>query len=91
MATAPEGVSLWRSVFVVCARWYIQQMVGTRLTRGLLLVGRLSHAFCRVPRGETFRDGAGAVCEELDVPYLVDAYQVTGQLPIDVGQMVRRR
>ena len=53
--------------------------------------GRLSHAFCIVPHGETLRDGAGAVCEELDVPYLVDAGQVTGQLPIDVGQMVRRR
>ena len=42
-------------------------------------------------QGETLRDRAGAVCDELAVPDLIDACQVTGQLPIDVGQMVRRR
>jgi selenocysteine lyase/cysteine desulfurase len=31
--------------------------------------------------------GVGAVCEELDVPYLVDACQAVGQLPIDVSQL----
>lgn len=29
----------------------------------------------------------GAVCAELDIPYIVDACQAVGQLPIDVGRL----
>lgn len=32
-------------------------------------------------------EGVGAICEELDVPYLVDACQAAGQLAIDVTQL----
>ncbi|MDB4908823.1 MAG: aminotransferase [Gemmatimonadetes bacterium] len=32
-------------------------------------------------------EGVGAVCEELGVPYLVDACQVVGQFPIDVSRL----
>lgn len=32
-------------------------------------------------------EGVGAVCEELGVPYLVDACQAVGQIPIDVARL----
>ncbi|HXE56903.1 MAG TPA: aminotransferase class V-fold PLP-dependent enzyme [Gemmatimonadales bacterium] len=32
-------------------------------------------------------EAVGAVCEELGVPYLVDACQAVGQLPIDLGRL----
>lgn len=32
-------------------------------------------------------EGVGDVCEEIGVPYLVDACQAVGQLPIDVGRL----
>ena len=32
-------------------------------------------------------EGVGRVCEELDVPYLVDACQAVGQMPIDVQSL----
>ncbi len=32
-------------------------------------------------------EGVGRVCEELDVPYLVDACQAVGQVPIDVARL----
>jgi selenocysteine lyase/cysteine desulfurase len=32
-------------------------------------------------------EGVGQVCEELGVPYLLDACQAVGQMPIDVGRL----
>jgi selenocysteine lyase/cysteine desulfurase len=32
-------------------------------------------------------EAIGAVCEELGVPYLIDACQAAGQIPIDVGRL----
>jgi len=32
-------------------------------------------------------EAVGAVCEEFDVPYIVDACQALGQIPIDVGRI----
>src|ERR1700716_202672 len=32
-------------------------------------------------------DAVGAVCEEFGVPYLIDACQAAGQIPIDVGRL----
>ena len=32
-------------------------------------------------------EGVGAVCEELGVPYLVDACQAVGQIPVDVDRL----
>jgi selenocysteine lyase/cysteine desulfurase len=32
-------------------------------------------------------EAVGRICRELDVPYLIDACQALGQMPIDVGQL----
>ena len=32
-------------------------------------------------------EGVGAICEELDVPFIVDACQAVGQIPIDVKRL----
>ena len=32
-------------------------------------------------------EGVGAICEELDVPFIVDACQAVGQIPIDVRRL----